>query len=149
MLAALLLLALAIALTTAAVLHVLWYIRPDQIDTTADFMRRINRDQPVIVEFFSNLWTICTVTKPVVDRLERDLRGRATVVRIDLFSKVGREAAYTYGIKLIPAFVVFDGHGKVILQQCGLIDATSIHKAITEQQKWTGPWARFLFYGEV
>jgi thioredoxin-related protein len=57
------------------------------------------------------------------------------VVRIDLFSKVGREAAYTYGIKLIPAFVVFDGHGKVILQQCGLIDATSIHKAITEQQK--------------
>jgi hypothetical protein len=55
MLAALLLLALAIALTTAAVLHVLWYIRPDQIDTTADFMRRINRDQPVIVEFFSNL----------------------------------------------------------------------------------------------
>jgi thioredoxin-related protein len=70
-----------------------------------------------------------------VDRLERDLRGRATVVRIDLFSKVGREAAYTYGIKLIPAFVVFDGHGKVILQQCGLIDATSIHKAITEQQK--------------
>ena len=55
MLASLFLLALAIALTIAAVLHVLWYIHPDQIETTTDFNRLISRGQPVIVEFFSNL----------------------------------------------------------------------------------------------
>ena len=57
------------------------------------------------------------------------------MVRIDLLSKVGREAAYNYGIKLIPAVVVFDGHGRVILQQSGLIDAAAINKAVTNRQK--------------
>jgi hypothetical protein len=70
-----------------------------------------------------------------VDRLEQDVRGQATVVRIDLLSKVGREAASKYGVKLIPAVVVFDGHGQVILQQSGLIDTSAIHKAITDRQK--------------
>ena len=70
-----------------------------------------------------------------MDRLEQDLRGRATVVRIDLLSQVGREAAHHYSIRLIPAIVVFDGHGKVILQQSGLIDAGAVHKAISERQK--------------
>ncbi len=55
MLTSLLLLILAIALTIVVVLHFLWYIHPDQIETSADFLRRINRGQPVIVEFFSNL----------------------------------------------------------------------------------------------
>ena len=55
MLTSLLLIAGLVALTIAAVLHILWYIRPDTVETTADFTRRINRGQPVIVEFFSNL----------------------------------------------------------------------------------------------
>jgi hypothetical protein len=55
MLTSLTLIAGIVALTTAAVLHILWYIRPDPVETTADFTRRINRGQPVIVEFFSNL----------------------------------------------------------------------------------------------
>ncbi len=70
-----------------------------------------------------------------MDRLEQDLQGRATVVRIDLLSQVGREAAYNYGIKLIPAIVVFDGHGQVILQQNGIIDAAAINKVIQDRQK--------------
>ncbi len=65
-----------------------------------------------------------------MDRLEQDLRGRATVVRIDLLSQVGREAAYNYSIKLIPAVVIFDGHGQVILQQNGVINAAAIYKTI-------------------
>ncbi len=55
MLTSLLLLILAIALTIVVVLHFLWYIHPDPIQTSADFLHRINRGQPVIVEFFSNL----------------------------------------------------------------------------------------------
>ncbi len=55
MLATLVLLALALFLTVAAVLHVLWYIHPDALETMVDFTRLINRGQPVIIEFFSNL----------------------------------------------------------------------------------------------
>ncbi len=38
-----------------AAIHILWYIRPDRVETMADFTRRVNSGQPVIVEFFSNL----------------------------------------------------------------------------------------------
>ncbi len=66
-----------------------------------------------------------------MDRLEADLKGRTTVLRIDLLSQVGRAAAQDYGVTLIPTVLVFDGQGQVILQQIGMIDATAISTTIT------------------
>jgi len=67
-----------------------------------------------------------------VDRLEADLKGRATVLRIDLLSPVGREAARNYGVTLIPAVLVFDGQGQVIQRQIGMIDAAAIYTTVTK-----------------
>jgi thioredoxin-related protein len=68
--------------------------------------------------------------KPIVDGLEHQLRGRATVLRIDLLSRAGREAARRYGVKLIPLLIVFDGDGNVIARQVGVFDPGSIRSAI-------------------
>ena len=70
-----------------------------------------------------------------MDRLEADLKGRATVLRIDLLSPVGREAARNYGVTLIPAVLVFDGQGQVILRQTGVIDAPAISTTIISQNQ--------------
>jgi len=67
-----------------------------------------------------------------VDRLEADLKGRATVLRIDLLSPVGREAARNYGVTLIPAVLVFDGQGQVVQRQIGMIDAAAIYTTVTK-----------------
>ena len=55
MLSTLLTIGLIIVVIGFAAVHVLWYIQPDRVETAADFTRRINSGQPVIVEFFSNL----------------------------------------------------------------------------------------------
>jgi len=67
-----------------------------------------------------------------VDRLEADLKGRATVLRIDLLNPVGRAAARNYGVTLIPAVLVFDGQGQVIQRQIGMIDAAAIYTTVTK-----------------
>ncbi|MCB0156019.1 MAG: hypothetical protein KDF65_14585 [Anaerolineae bacterium] len=54
------------------------------------------------------------MAKPLVDRLETNLTGKAEVIRLDLLSGVGREAARQYGIRAVPSLVVVDGQGDVV-----------------------------------
>lgn len=60
------------------------------------------------------------MAKPVVDRIENRLSGKAKVVRLDLLSRVGRQAATRYGVRGIPTMVVLDGQGQVTFGQYGL-----------------------------
>lgn len=61
-----------------------------------------------------------------MDRLEKDLHGRADVLRLDLLSGVGRQAAGAYGVKAVPTTLVFDGAGQVVYRQVGGVDAKAI-----------------------
>jgi thioredoxin-like negative regulator of GroEL len=65
------------------------------------------------------------VAKPVVDGIERDLKGTAEVVRIDLLSPVGREAAARFGVQGIPALVIVDG-GRVIYSHMGMPNRSEV-----------------------
>lgn len=56
-----------------------------------------------------------------MDRLEQNLDGRADVIRLDVTSQVGRQAARRYGVRGIPTLVVLDGNGQVALTQVGLV----------------------------
>jgi hypothetical protein len=67
-----------------------------------------------------------------VDGLERDLKGRAAVLRLDLLSGVGRDAASQYGVKAVPTTLVFDGNGQVVLRQVGSIDAGAIRSQVAD-----------------
>ena len=60
------------------------------------------------------------MAKPIVNGIERDLKGRARVVRLNLLSRVGREVAGAYGVAAVPTTLVFDGAGDVRYRQEGL-----------------------------
>jgi hypothetical protein len=66
------------------------------------------------------------VAKPIVDGLEK--KSDVQVIRLDLLSRVGREAAKTYGIWLVPAAVMFDGSGQEIARQLGAIHWAGLTK---------------------
>lgn len=65
-----------------------------------------------------------------MDGLEKDLRGRATVLRLDLLSGVGRDAARAYGVKVVPTTLLFDGNGQIVLRQTGSVDASAIRARV-------------------
>lgn len=55
-----------------------------------------------------------------MDGLERNLDGRADVVRLDVMSQVGRQAARRFGVRGLPTLVLVDGNGQTALTQVGL-----------------------------
>jgi thioredoxin-like negative regulator of GroEL len=62
----------------------------------------------------------CLVAKPIVDGIEKELGGRARVVRMNVINQEGREAAQRYGIRGLPSTVVLDGAGDVIDVHAGI-----------------------------
>ncbi len=59
------------------------------------------------------------MAKPIVDGMEKKLNGKALVIRLDVLSEVGREAAMRYGVRGVPALVVVDA-GEIIYGQAGI-----------------------------
>jgi len=61
------------------------------------------------------------VVKPIVDGLEKQLTGKAEVVRLDVMSEVGRAAAIRYGVRGVPTLVLVDGKGHPVFNQAGIV----------------------------
>lgn len=65
-----------------------------------------------------------------MDRLERELQGQAQVLRLSVWSSVGRQLASRYGVRGVPTFLLFDGTGDLIHYQVGRLDAQRIKSEI-------------------
>ncbi|MBN1977023.1 MAG: hypothetical protein JW918_06445 [Anaerolineae bacterium] len=59
------------------------------------------------------------MAKPVVDGIERELEGRAQVVRLSVMDGVGGQLALRYGARGVPTLVVLDGAGEVVYVKTG------------------------------
>jgi len=55
-----------------------------------------------------------------VNGIEKELRGRARVVRLNLLSGTGREVAMTHGVRSVPTTLVFDRAGKEVYRHAGI-----------------------------
>ncbi len=62
----------------------------------------------------------CLAAKPIVDGIEKDLEGRAQVVRLDVSSEQGREIALGYDVRSLPTTIVVGGDGDVIDRHAGI-----------------------------
>lgn len=65
-----------------------------------------------------------------MDRLERDLKEQAQVLRLSLWSEVGKELSAQYRVRGVPTFLLFDGSGQMIHYQVGRLDADRIKAEI-------------------
>lgn len=65
-----------------------------------------------------------------MDGLERDLEGRAQVLRLSVMDSVGGQLAMRYGVRGVPTFVLLDGGGEVALIQAGMPDREAIMEAV-------------------
>lgn len=73
----------------------------------------------------------CLAAKPVVDGIERDLRGKADVVRLDILGRVGGQVAARYGVHVIPTTIVLDGGGHEVYRHTGMPDRQEVVARVT------------------
>ena len=66
-----------------------------------------------------------------MDGIERDLKGKADVVRLNLMSKVGREVASRYRVQAVPTIVILDADSQEIYRHMGMPDRREVVAQIT------------------
>ena len=65
-----------------------------------------------------------------MDGLEKDLEGKALLLRLDVGANPGRNLASRYLVRALPTFLVFDGKGNVVHRQFGMPDRQAIIDAV-------------------
>lgn len=66
------------------------------------------------------------MAKPIVDGVEKQLMGKAQVIRLDVTSQVGRAAGARYGVRGVPTLIVVDGAGQPVDTQVGFIQSDRV-----------------------
>ena len=73
----------------------------------------------------------CLATKPIVNGIENDLKGKADVVRLNMLSRLGREIAARYEVKGAPTTVVLNNAGDVVYQHAGMPNRKTVVGRVT------------------
>lgn len=62
--------------------------------------------------------------------IEDQLGDKVEIIRLDLLSTIGRQAAREYGVVIVPFTLLFDGSGKIVLRRAGLPEAQTLVETI-------------------
>jgi thioredoxin-related protein len=69
------------------------------------------------------------LAKPVVDGIAREL-DEVPVVRVDVASRIGGALASGHGVRGVPALIVFDGDGEIVLRQAGRVGREAVLQSV-------------------
>ena len=67
-----------------------------------------------------------------MDGIERELAGRARVVRLNMLSAEGRELAVRWGVRGVPTLIVLDGRGETVLRQVGRLQKDTVLRVLAQ-----------------
>ena len=62
----------------------------------------------------------CLVAKPIVDGIEKDLKGSVQLIRFNTGNAEGKKVASDYGVRGLPAMLILDGNGEVVERHSGV-----------------------------
>lgn len=92
---------------------------PGTHDDPSAFAATIGNGTPALIDAYSNWCGPCLAAKPQVDALERDMRGRLNVVRVDVEAPSAALVQRRYGLRGTPTYVLVDGAGNERWRQVG------------------------------
>ena len=65
-----------------------------------------------------------------MDGVERDLKGKSAVLRLDVSSQLGRQAGARFGVRGVPTLLVVDGNGRPMLTQVGRLQPAEVQAEV-------------------
>jgi len=104
----------------------------DRFASAAELEAEITNGQPTVIEFYANNCSICLISKPKVDQLERDLGPAAQVLRLNVRNDPSKILASEWGVAGVPTFFIFDGDGQMLYRRSGAPDVAAITETVTD-----------------
>ena len=74
----------------------------------------------------------CKMMAPILESLEKEYKGRAAIVFIDVWQAENKKYVGKFGIKAIPTQIFFDKDGKEVYRHTGFLDKKSIEQKLKE-----------------
>lgn len=93
------------------------------------FSEMINSDKPVLVDFYADWCGPCKVMAPKLVELSSKVKGKATVIKIDVDKN--QSVANHYQIRSIPTLVLFK-NGSELWRQSGVVPVEYLEQLINK-----------------
>lgn len=84
--------------------------------------------KPTVADFGARTCIPCKKMAPILEELNRELKGRANVTFTDVWAAPG--IAQDYRVQMIPTQIFFDAKGKEVTRHMGFMDKADILKAL-------------------
>ncbi len=97
--------------------------------TLDDFNKLLDTEQPILVDFHTQWCAPCKKMAPIVDKLQKEFEGKATILRVD--ADKSKALARHYNVKGVPVFIVFKS-GNEIWRNTGLMKENTLREVITD-----------------
>ncbi|MFM9052084.1 MAG: thioredoxin domain-containing protein [Bacteroidota bacterium] len=97
--------------------------------TLQEFNESLDSPLPVLVDFHTQWCAPCRQMAPLVDELEKEMQGKAMVLRMDVDKS--KEVAKSFGIKGVPVFVLFK-NGKEVARKTGAMGKSDLIQFISQ-----------------
>ncbi len=118
----------------------------------------INRDKPVLVDFYATWCGPCKQLSPIVNSLKGELAGKMQILKVDVDKK--KAISSKYKIKSLPTLAIFQ-NGEIIWRESGLKTRAQLVKITnhflenasaskdnkSDAPKKSGSWFSRLFKG--
>ena len=95
----------------------------------ASFSDIINKDTPVLINFFATWCGPCKAMSPILDDLKKQMGEQVSIVKIDVDKNPG--VAAKYQVRGVPTLMIFKS-GEQLWRQSGVYSAHDL-KAILNQ----------------
>ncbi|MFK7050882.1 thioredoxin [Flavobacterium davisii] len=94
------------------------------------FMNIINKDKPVLIDFFATWCGPCQMLSSVLIEVKAILKDKVSIIKIDV--EKNKELATRYKVRGVPSLILFQ-KGQAIWHHSGLIQKDEIVKVINER----------------
>lgn len=84
--------------------------------------------KPSIADFGARTCIPCKKMAPILEELNRELKGKANVTFTDVWASPG--IAQNYRVQMIPTQIFFDANGKEVKRHMGFMDKAAILKEL-------------------
>jgi thioredoxin 1 len=94
------------------------------------FQQLIQKDQPVLVDFFATWCGPCQMLTPILKQVKESLGERITIIKIDVDKN--QAIAAQYQVRGVPTMLLFQ-NGKQLWRQSGVVSKEELVKIIVEK----------------